>query len=70
MSDKIDSIAQMPRVFGNLNFNLCSFTILGQTIWYIDDIRVRSYTHLQRITKCSDELIMILKLKYGEVFNG
>lgn len=47
--------------------NLFFFTVDKRRIWYVDDIRVRSYAHVRRLLKCDDVLILLLKLKYGEI---
>lgn len=35
--------------------------------WYIDGVRIHNYERLQILTKCSDEHIIFLKLKWGEM---
>lgn len=57
---------QIPHEIGDIS--LYSFDIGGQTLWFLDDVRIRSYTHLQQLTRCNDECLMILRLKYGDFF--
>lgn len=38
----------------------------GNHLWYVYGNAVYSYGTFQRETKCSDEIIVFLKLKYGE----
>lgn len=47
--------------------SLYYFTVAGGRVWYVDDIRVRTYAQVQRLLKCDDSLILLLKIKYGEI---
>lgn len=39
----------------------------NQTEWKIQGLRITSLAEFQELTGCSDEVIVVLKLKYGEI---
>lgn len=38
-----------------------------QGLWYVNGRLIYSYNHLQRMTNCTDDDILMFKLKYGEM---
>lgn len=40
----------------------------GTVRWFVQGKQVFSYKAFQRLTNCSDEFIVILKLKYGKMY--
>lgn len=40
----------------------------GSTEWYMRNNRLISYDRLQLLTKCGDDTIMMLKLRWGRMF--
>lgn len=44
----------------------CVAPTRGNT-WYLNDFRVWDFKEFQRITGCSDDHIVFLKLKWGEI---
>lgn len=41
----------------------------GSTAWYIENERIWSYKDFQHFSGCSDGVLMILKLRWGNTFN-
>lgn len=39
----------------------------GATLWFVDGWMINSYRKFQQKTKCSNDLIIFLKLKYGNL---
>lgn len=42
-------------------------TVNDEISWFINNVQVKSYEEFQKATECSDDHIVFLKLKWGEI---